>query len=196
MINLLPPNYASGIRFGRHNSYLRKWLIAAGLATAGLLLILGAGWLYLDHQAKLLKDNVAAVESQLLAQNLTGIQKDAQEISGSVKLINQVLSRQVRFSELVQEIGQILPPGTILSGLTLAKVDGAIDLSANTVDHESAARFAANMGDPKNELFDSVDIVSVKCTTSNNQYKCDAVYRALFSKDAKKRFLYDSGATQ
>lgn len=193
MINLLPPSYASGIRFGRRNAYLRKWLLSAGLAIAGLLLILAAGWLYMDRQSKLLKENIAAIESQLLAQNLSGVQKDAQEISGNVKLIDQVLSRQVRFSELVQAIGRVLPPGTILSGLTLSKVDGAIDLSANTVDHESAARLAANIGDPKNELFDSVDIVSVKCTTSNNKYKCDAVYRALFSKDAKKRFINSAG---
>jgi len=196
MINLLPPELAGKIRFGRRNTRLRRWIFGAVAATVGLLVILAGGWLYLDNEASNLNMNIAAIENQLTSQNLTQVQKDASEISGSIKIIEQVLSREVRFSELIQEVGQILPPGTILAGLTLSsKVDGGLDLSANTVDHESAARLAANLGDPKNELFDKVDIVSVKCATSNNAYKCDAVYRALFNKDAKKRFINAAGGS-
>lgn len=190
MINLLPPEYAMGIRFGRRNARLRGWLLGAGLVIGGLVLILLGGWLYLDSQAKELNTEIKSLETQLQQQNLTGVQKDAQEISGSVKLINQVLRSEIRFSTLLQEIAQILPPGTILSGLTLSsQVDGAIDLRANTVDHEKAAQLATNLGDAKNEIFDKVDIVSVNCTTSPNPYHCEAVYRALFFKDAKNRFL-------
>ena len=190
MINLLPPSYATSIRFGRRNAALRRWVIGTGLAILGLTLIMMGGSLYLDSQAKQLSRDIESIQSQLQAQNLSKVQSDAKELSGSIKLINQVLSREIRFSELIQEIGQVLPPGTVLSGLTLSsEVNDAFNLTANTTDHQSAAQLAANLKDPKNELFGSVDIISVTCKTSNNPYKCDALYRVLFSKDTKIRFL-------
>jgi len=190
MINLLPTDYAGGIRYGRRNAYVRRWLIGMGLATAGLVVIFTLGWLYLDNQAKSLSRDVASKKQELVTQNLSRIAKDADAITSDIKLIDQVLSREVRFSDLIQEIGQVMPPGTILSGLTLKnKIDGALDLSANTRDQASAAQIAANLSDPKNELFSSVDIVTINCLSGTSAYKCTATFRALFSKDAKNRFL-------
>ena len=83
-----------------------------------------------------------------------------------------------------------MPPGTVLSGLLLKnKIDGALDLSANTRDYASAAQIAANLSDPKNKLFSSIDIVTVNCSSGETVYKCTATFRALFSKDAKNRYL-------
>ena len=190
MINLLPPELATGIRYGRRNASIRRWLVGALLATVGLVLIITAGWLYLDAQAKDLKKETTAKQQLLQSQNLSKVQKDAREITNDIKIISQVLGRELRFSNLVQEIGQVMPPGTVLSGLLLKnKIDGALDLSANTRDYASAAQISANLGDPKNELFSSVDIVSVNCLSGSNVYKCTASFRALFSKDAKNRFL-------
>ncbi len=190
MINLLPPNLASGIKFGRRNAYLRKWLIGLVLAIFGLIAILATGWLYLDNQASSLGQQSEAIRSELEAQNLTKVQAEADQISSQIKLINQVLVREVKFSELIQEIGTVMPPGAILSGLNLEKnISGGVDLTANTRDYEAAARVAANLSDPANKLFSSVDIVTVNCTTSDNACKCNAEFRALFAADAKNRFL-------
>lgn len=190
MINLLPPELADGIRYGRRNGAIRKWLLGIVLATSGLLIIIAAGWLYIDNQAKSLVSELTAKEQQLQAQKLSEVQKEADEITTSIKTIDQVLRQEIRFSDLIQEIGQVMPPGTILSGLVLKnKIDGALDLIANTRDDIGAAQIAANLGDPKNGLFSSVDIVTINCTTGVNVYKCIASFRALFSKDAKNRFL-------
>ncbi|OGL24728.1 hypothetical protein A3A68_02380 [Candidatus Saccharibacteria bacterium RIFCSPLOWO2_01_FULL_48_13] len=191
MINLLPPSYANSIRFGRRNATLRRWISGLGLAVIGLVMILGGGWLYLDNQVARLRNQVEVAESQLDKQNLVKVRKEIQEISTSVKVINKVLSSEVRFSELIPEIGKVLPPGTALTGLTLnSTVGGGLDLTASTVDHQSAAQFAANLRDPKNGLFEAVDIIKVKCTTGGDgPYYCEAVYRTLFSKDTKNKFL-------
>lgn len=190
MINLLPPNYALSIRFGRRNAQLRRWLLGICLAILGLIAILSAGWLYLDSQASKLSRDNEQVKGNLTAQNLTKVQADADEISSEIKLINQVLLREVRFSELIQEIGKVMPPGTVLSGLNLeSNVSGGVDLTANTRDYQAAARVAANLGDPNNNLFSSVDVVNVNCTTSDNAYKCTATFRALFADNARNRFL-------
>ena len=89
----------------------------------------------------------------------------------------------------MQDIGKVMPPGTILGSLTLSKVDGAIDLSANAKDYTSAAQIAVNLSDSKNNLFSSVDIVSVNCSGSSTAYKCSANFKALFRNTAKSRYL-------
>ncbi len=189
MINLLPPNYAMQIRYGRRNANLRRWLLGMLVATTGLVVIIAGGWLYLDSQAKSLEHDNVSGQQELKAQNLTQVQKDATEISGDVKVINQVLSREIKFSALMQDIGKAMPPGTILGSLTLNKIDGAIDLSANAKDYTSAAQIAVNLSDSKNNLFSSVDIVSVNCSGGNTTYKCSANFKALFRNTAKSRYL-------
>ena len=190
MINLLPTAYAESIRYGRQNSVLRLWLIGAASAVAGLMLILAGGWLYINRQANALQKNIDASNQQLKAQNLAQVQKDAKEITGDIKVINQVLGTEVRFSDLIQAIGQDTPKGTILESLSLSKVTGALNLSADSTDYSTAARVAANLSDPKNGLFSEVDIISVTCgTTNSTTYPCNVTLKALFSPAAKTKFL-------
>ena len=189
MINLLPPNYATKIRYGRHNAVLRRWLIGAVGAIAGLLLIILSSWIYFNHQSGSLNANITASESQLTAQNLAGVQKNAAEITGDIKVINQVLGREIRFSDLMQAIGNIMPPGSVLSSLTLGKINGALDLSASAKDSSSAAQIAINLGDPKNGLLSSVDIISISCASIPSAYPCTVSLRTLFNKSAQTKFL-------
>lgn len=197
MINLLPPDYAAAIKFGRHNAALRNWLIGAWLATAGLLIIIIGGWLYLDNQAKGLANSQTDVESRLAAENLEAVKKEAQEISGSIKIIDQVLNREILFSKLIAEIGRAMPPGTVLNGLTLnEKIDGAFDIEVSARNHEAAARVATNLNDPANKIFSTVDILSVNCTNQDDVYQCTGTYRALFDKETRQRFLNGGAASQ
>ncbi|OGL40029.1 hypothetical protein A3J32_03615 [Candidatus Saccharibacteria bacterium RIFCSPLOWO2_02_FULL_46_7] len=83
-----------------------------------------------------------------------------------------------------------MPSGTILNSLTLSKVDGAIDLSAGAKDYASAAQIAVNLSDPKNNIFEKVDIININCTTTTDSpYACTGTFKALFNKDAKKQFI-------
>lgn len=190
MINLLPTDYAQSIRFGRQNAMLRSWLIGAVVAIAGLVVIFVGGWLYINQQAKTLQKNIDTTNQQLEAQNLAQVQKDAKEITGDIKVITQVLGTEVRFSDLIQAIGNDMPPGTVLSSLSLSKVSGAVDLSTGVVNYSSAAQIAVNLSQSKNDLFSKVDIISVNCTNSTTKtYPCTATFKALFSKTAQNKFL-------
>lgn len=190
MINLLPPNYAMRIRYGRRNTILRRWILGSLASTAGLLLIIAGGWLYLNQQSADLESNLAKTNAQLQAQNLTQVKKDAAEISGDIKVINQLFSSEILFSNLIQDIGRVMPPGTVLASLSLSKVSGAIDLSANAKDYTSAAQIALNLNDPANSLFSKVDIVNISCGNNNNDlYKCTGTYKALFSSEAQKKYI-------
>lgn len=195
MINLLPTAHAESIRYGRRNAKLRNWLLGMAAATAGLVLIMAAGWVYLGRQESNLQQGINSTKQQLKAQNLAQVQKDAKEITGDIRVINRVLGSEVRFSDLIQAIGNDMPPGTVLGSLSLSnKVNGALDLSANTVDYTSAAQVQVNLTQSANNLFSKVDIININCgnasnTISNQAYKCTAVYRALFSKSAQTKFL-------
>lgn len=192
MINLLPPEHAAAIRYGRQNTVLRKWLIGMAVALLGLILILLSGWFYINNQADSLQKNIDATNQQLKVQNLAKVQADAKEISGDIKVINQVLGSEIRFSDLIQAIGQDMPSGTVLSSLSLSKVTGSLDLAANSKDYSSAAQVAANLSDPKNGLFSKVDVISVTCTvpppSNPTPYPCNTILKALFSNDAKTKF--------
>jgi Tfp pilus assembly protein PilN len=193
MINLLPPKHADSIRYGRQNTVLRNWLIGLGCAIGGLIIILVGGWLYINQQTADLQKNINVTDQELKAQNQSQIQKDAKEIRGDITVINKVLSQEIRFSELIKAMGNVMPPGTVLGSLSLSnKVSGALDLSASAKDYTSAAQVAVNLSDPSNQLFSKVDIVNISCdlpTNTSQTYKCAVSLRALFSKTAQQKFL-------
>lgn len=195
MINLLPTDYGASLRSSHLNAILRRWLVATLLACSGLVLILTIGWVYINQQNKNLAHNIDTVNQQLQAQDLAGTQKKAKDITNNIRIINQVLSREIRFSGLITQIGSIMPPGTVLSGLTLSKVDGGLDLSATARDYTSAAQIAVNLSDTKNKIFDKVDIVNINCSSiSGITYPCSASFRTLFSKSTQSQFLNVPGA--
>lgn len=197
MINLLPAEYHAGLRSAHLNSSLRRWIAVALLATGGLVLIMFVGWIYIDQQNRNLSRNINLSSQQLAAEDLAGTQAKAKAITTNIKIINQVLSREIRFSDLIKQIGSVMPPGTVLSSLTLSKVDGALDLSASARDSTSAAQIAVNLSDPKNKIFDKVDIVSVNCSAAvGGPYPCTATFKALFSTSTKSRFLNVPGSSQ
>jgi Tfp pilus assembly protein PilN len=191
MINLLPPKHMESIRYGRHNTVLRVWLIGAIVAIIGLVVILVAGWVYLDQQSKDFQKNISDTDQQLKAQNVDKVKAEAKEITGDIDVINKVLGQEVHFSDLIQSIGSYMPPGTVLGTLSLSnKVTGSIDLSANATDYKSAAQIAVNLSDPKDDLFSKVDIINISCGTDPQKaYRCSAAFRALFSKDAQTKYL-------
>lgn len=197
MINLLPAEYHASLRSVHFNSILRRWIAAVLLATGGLMLIMAVGWVYIDQQNRDLSRNISSLNQQLQAQDLAGTQAKAKAITTNIKIINQVLSREIRFSDLIKQIGSVMPPGTVLSGLTLTKVDGALDLATSARDSTSAAQIAVNLSDPKNKIFDKVDIVNINCSAaSTNPYPCTATFKALFSNSTKNQFLNVPGASK
>lgn len=197
MINLMPADYHAELRLSHLNSILRRWIAATLLATGGLVFIMVAGWIYIDQQNRNLSHSINTLNLQLQAQDLAGTQAKAKAISSNIKIINQVLSREIKFSDLIKQIGSVMPPGTVLSGLTLSKIDGALDLAADARDSTSAAQIAVNLSDPSSKIFDKVDIVNVNCSsTAAGPYPCEATFKALFSASSKSQFLNVPGASQ
>lgn len=186
MINLLPPNIKEGTLYARRNTRLRKWCVIFLLATLGVVVIVVFGQLYIDRSIKANEMEVATTTEQLKTQKLEETQKQINDISSSLQLVIQVLSREVLFSSLFQQIGTTIPPGAALSDISINKIEGGIDLRFNAADYQTATQIQVNLQDPANKIFDKADILNINCSatnTSDPRYLCQVSIRAQFAKN-------------
>ncbi len=189
MINLLPNDYRQSLRYARRNSALLKWLIGILIAVFLLATTVITGLTFLKLETKRYTKIAQDTRQELKNQNLEETLNKVQNISSNLKLIVQVLSKQVVFSELIKQIGSVMPPGAVLSNIEISKIDGGIDLTANSKNYETATQIQVNLSDPNNKLFDKVDIISVNCSGSNPTYPCVVNMRALFTKNNPYLFV-------
>lgn len=184
MINLLPQQERENILYARRNTHLVRWTVALVLAIIGGGAIVFAGQVIIDHSTAQVTEQVQAGVRRLADQKQNETQARIQEISGSLKLAADVLSRQIVLSELIPQIGAVLPAGTSLAGLQLNQVKGGLDLSVAATDYQTATQVQVNLQDPDNKLFQKADINSITCTGSDDpRYPCLASFRALFAAD-------------
>ena len=195
MINLLPPDYKSQITFARMNTTLKNWAIASLIGVLGVVAVIAAGHLFMSQSTKSWQKQVNDTQEQLKTQKLEETQKRVTEISDSVKLAGQVLSKQVLFSKLLTQVGAAMPNGTSLQSLSINAPAGGIDLSAVATSYQSATQVQINLSDPANKIFEKADIVSATCQDNSEtkvEYPCQVTIRALFAKD--NVFQYSAGA--
>jgi Tfp pilus assembly protein PilN len=183
MINLLPPEVKTGYRYARRNVSLRKWVLVCLIGLIGLGIIVTYGLLSLRQENARYDKQIAAIETQLKKDKLEQTKTQIKDISSSLKLAVQVLSNEVLFSKLIQQIGAVMPKGTVLTGLTINQLNGGIDLSAVSTTYGSATQVQVNLADPENKIFSKVDINSINCggTAQNATYPCTVQLRALFN---------------
>lgn len=211
MINLLPPDVRESLLYARRNTRLLRWAMTLGIVIIGIFAVVFAGQLYISQASKSYAAQVEETREQLKVQKLEETQKKVEGISGSVKLAVQVLSRQVLFSALLRQIGSAMPQGTVLTGLSINKLEGGIDLSAAATDYNTATQVQLNLQDASNKIFEKADIVSIQCaangtaatnpntgqstaTNIDSAYPCKVTVRALFSKNNPFLFINNNQA--
>jgi len=195
MINLLPPNEAENILYARRNTRLLKWIFVACFSIVGIGVIVGAGQIIINRTANQVRAQVVAGQESLKVQKLEETQDHVEDISSSLKLVTQVLSKQIILSELIPQIGSVLPNGTSLTSLQLNKIEGGIDLTVAAVDYQTATQVQVNLQDPDNKLFQKADINNIDCAAANDdpRYPCQTTIRALFVDDNPYSFLNQDG---
>lgn len=191
MINLLPTQTKQEIFFARRNSALKNWAVATVVGLFGIVIVIASGYLFISRSTSGWQQQVNDTKQQLEKQQLQATQNKITEMSDSIKLASQVLSKQVLFSKLLTQITTVLPAGTSLQSLSIKSVEGGIDLSAVAKDYQSATQVQINLADPKNKVFEKADIISITCQDPDkSDYPCLVTIRALFAKD--NAFQYSS----
>lgn len=196
MINLLPDETKQGISYARSNTVLRKWIFASVLGVLGIIIILASGQFFIARSTASWQKQVDTTKQQLGAQKLDETQARVAEISDSIKLATQVLSKQVLFSKLLTQVGAAMPVGSSLQSLSINSPEGGIDLTAVATSYQTATQVQINLSDPSNKIFETADIISVSCQqdpATAGGYPCQVSIRALFAKDNEFQYVNNKG---
>lgn len=196
MINLLPPEIQQSYRYARRNSWLLRIVSMFGIGLIGVVVISAAGVWYLNQAATTYTGQAAAAQASLDAQKQAETEAKVKEMSNSLKLAVQVLSKEVLFSKLLKQLGASIPSNATLSNLSISELQGGVDITANTADYNAATQLQVNLADAGNKIFDKADIVSITCASPVNgsRYPCTVVIRALFAKNNPYLFISNSKA--
>lgn len=202
MINLLPPDLQESYRFARRNTVLARWAWRLGFALIGLVILSAGGIFVLQRTANNYTQQANLAQAALDGQDQAATEKQVTEISSNIKLVVQVLSKQVLFSKLLQQIATIIPDNATLSNIVILQSQTALDITANTKDYNAATQLQVNLADPANKIFSKADIVSITCTeageagTVASKYPCKVTIRALFNPSNPFLFIGDQKAAK
>lgn len=184
MINLLPPELKQEYRYARYNRQLARWAFAFVLAIAGVAGITGSGLLAMNNSSDSYRTQIASDQSQLAKEDAAGIQQQVTDVSDNLKLMVDVLSKEILFSKLLNRLGSVTPPNVILTNLSISQAESAVDITAQTTDYNAATQLQVNLADPTNQVFSKADLVAISCATGSNiaypKYPCTASLRAQF----------------
>ena len=194
MINLLPPDLKQEYRYARRNRRLINWVFAFLLAIFGTAILTGSGWVIMRNSIDSYKLHIASTQAQLTSQDITGTQKQVADISNNLKLMVAVLSKEIVFSKLLARLGQVTPSNVILTNLSIAQTESAIEITAQTTNYNAATQLQVNLASPANQIFSKADIINISCTTGNVQgtttaYPCTADIRAQFTSNNPFLFI-------
>ncbi len=104
---------------------------------------------------------------QKTIQTLEPYQEKAQSLSTTINTVSSLLSENILFSELLTEIGGLMPSGTALTGLEVSVVNlqAPLVVSAQTNTEERAAVLLNNLN--QSDLFEGASIRSLQSLRSN-----------------------------
>lgn len=192
MINLMSPQSKEDVLYARRNAKLLKWILAVVISALGAFTILAFGQLYLTQSTRTYSQRIQEGQNQLRIQKLEETQNRVNEISSSIKLVIQVLSREILFSKVLRQVGAAIPSGAILTQLTINKVEGGIDLTFEAKDYQTGSQILVNLQDPTNKVFEQADIEQIECDPeiqSGRTYLCEVSIRALFGDNSPYLFI-------
>jgi hypothetical protein len=198
VINLITPDAKRDIFYARKNTRLLQILLRSYILLATLIIVIGFGYFWINRTATSLDSQAASARVAIATQNLDQVQQQAESISNSLKLINQVLSKQILFSKLFRQMGAIMPTGSALSQISVEKIEGGISFSADARDATTASQVQVNLSSPDAKLFQSVDIINLDCSAdsaTDSAYPCSISLRAQFAKDSGFYFINSKQGT-
>lgn len=194
MINLLPPEIKESYQYAERNVGLLRWVVTGMLVLVGVGLIGMYGWLSTRQAIGSNDQHVASLTASLKEAKLTEINKRVSDISGSLKLAENVLAQEILFSKLLKQMATALPNGTYLSGLNISEIaDGSgLDVTVSATNYNAATQVQVNLADSSNQIFAKADIQNITCdvtTNTNPDYPCTVTLRAQFSPNNQFLFI-------
>jgi len=118
MINLLPPEIKSQQHYARMNNTLRRYVILAIILGALLSAVLMTGNVFATIFTKELDKQL--VEQNQKVAKYKDIEQKANDINGQLKKLTSVLDKTTRYSEVLKDIANHLPPDSRLASFNIS----------------------------------------------------------------------------
>jgi len=178
MINLLPYNLRNERKYGRLNQALIGNILVLAATAACLAVILIANAKKLSTAENELQSKIQVNEQRIKELKNNSANTDA--IAKKLSEVNQLYEQNVRFSELIPDIGNLLPSGTRLNGLSLDGLGNSTPLSLDVdlASPELAAVLTTNL--IESDLFVAADITTISARDAG-QYSYSAQITARFT---------------
>lgn len=181
MINLLPPQLQADIRFAKLNVRLSRILV--------LLLIAGIGLAAVTLVIRSAATNRLRATEQQLAQRTSNIgefddvRSQVQVLEAKLNLVSQLLTDKTQYSQLLADLGAIIPPG---ARITLVSLTGdekePLEITMITASFSQAAQVRAAL--EASPRFTFVDIQSL--SRNEETGAITAQYTATFAPGAAR----------
>ncbi len=113
MINLLPYDLNRQTRAARMNTILIRYIIILGSAIGFLALVSGTTYLFLVRDKEIIKETKPVVSA-------SSVQGKINSFNSSLTISKNILDQHVTYSDILVNLGAILPKGAILNSLTLS----------------------------------------------------------------------------
>lgn len=199
MINLLPDSVRADRHYGRRNILMASYisaLVMTAFLTAGVMMMslnfVGSDEAVLKNSIKTHQATVVELEKEI---------KPVEETANRLETAKKISDKSINFSELIPDIGAVLPQGVILNALSLTGgTDDPLKLDVDMTGAELASVLIRNL--EESDLFEAADISSLSPkgvsettadgSTETDQYRYTASVTASFSTDKQT----DKEATQ
>jgi len=187
VINLLPLEIRQERQYGRKNRILIGYVFAL-IITALLVATVMIGNL------KFFGTDSSALQNEINENNITitSLQAKTTELNKTVtrlEVVDSLYESGVSFSELVPEIGSLMPEGAVLNGLSLTgNSTDALSLDVDLENPELTAVLVRNL--VESDLFEAADVGNiVPKGVEGSRYKYGTIVRVSFegSAAAKKK---------
>jgi Tfp pilus assembly protein PilN len=158
MINLLPDAVKQDVRYAKLNVTVLQYTILIILISISLVAILLFGVSVVSSDEQALQENIE--DKQAILTTLQPTIDEAKDLETAINTIGALFEREVSFSELLQDIGSVIPEGASLSSLSLTgNEEEPLLITAEVSTQATAAILRENL--EKSDLFSGADIQSI-----------------------------------
>lgn len=159
MINLLPTDDKAQVHAARHNTILVRYVFLFSLVLLTTLGLFGGGF-YLAERDKSQARDVLEIENAK-ASEYAKVKQRAEEFSKDLATAKSVFSNGVSYSQLLLDVAEIVPSGTIINSLNLsASTFGTpITISGRAKSLTKVEELKSSL--ESSDLFEKVSTVSV-----------------------------------
>lgn len=181
MINLLPPNRRLDMKIARNNTVLRRYIELILLSMIIIIAAIAASYYFLDSRRTDVKNTVEA-DKKTIAE-LKKTQEEAQGLSTTINTVAKLLSQNIKFSDVLTKIGNVMPDGASLTNVQFeaGELNAPLIVTVDMVNEERGAVLRNNLAN--SEIFEDArirSILAIETKQPNYPYSYTAILEVYF----------------